>query len=281
MLPLPKLCISLHKIENMHYILTLSYRGAGLSGWQVQNNAVTVQGELDRALGILFRTLVQTTGAGRTDTGVNAVNYVCDFETPEPLHLTKQDFLYKINAITRKEIVVHDICAEGECGFMTSGEYPFNSRFSAKSRVYRYFLHSAKDPFAEGFSWRCPWPLDVDQMNRAATLLLGEHDFSCFEKVGGGNATSVCNVLRAEWARYAPGHVAQLGFPDDGNYLVFTIEANRFLRNMVRAIVGTLVDVGRGRRSADSVASLIASGKRSDAGESVPGTALFLSKIIY
>ncbi len=265
----------------MHYILTLSYRGAGLSGWQVQNNAATVQGELDRALAVLFRTPVQTTGAGRTDAGVNAVNYVCDFETPEPLHLTKQDFLYKINAITRKEIIVHDICAEGECGFMPQGEYPFNSRFSAKSRVYRYFLHSAKDPFAEGFSWRCPWALDIDEMNRAAALLLGEHDFSCFEKAGGGNATSICTVLKAEWAHYTPSHVSLLGFPDDGNYLVFTVEANRFLRNMVRAIVGTLVDVGRGRRSADSVAELLASGKRSDAGESVPGTALFLSKITY
>ena len=265
----------------MHYILTLSYRGAGLSGWQVQNNAETVQGELDKALGILFGRPVHTTGAGRTDTGVNAVNYVCDFETPETLRLTKRDFLYKINAILRKEIVVHDI-AETDAGeFGRTGEYPFNSRFSAKSRQYRYFLHGAKDPFAESFSWRCPWPLDIDAMNRAARLLLGEHDFSCFEKVGGGNATSVCNVLRAEWSRYIPAHVTQLGFPDDGRYLVFTIEANRFLRNMVRAVVGTLVDVGRGRRSAESVAALMASGKRSGAGESVPGAALFLSKIIY
>lgn len=264
-----------------HYILTLSYRGAGLGGWQVQNNATTVQGELDRALGILFGVSVHTTGAGRTDAGVNAVNYVCDFETPEPLHLTKGDFIYKINAILRQEIVVHDI-AEDIAG--TGGKpwrYTFNSRFSAKSRTYRYFVHGAKDPFAEGFSWRCPRTLDMDRMNEAAKLLLGEHDFSCFEKVGGGNATSVCTVLRAEWSRYTPAHVTQLGFPDDGNYLVFTIEANRFLRNMVRAIVGTLIDVGRGRRSPESITELLAGGKRSDAGESVPGTALFLYKINY
>lgn len=271
----------MRKTTDMHYILTLSYRGAGLSGWQIQNNAVTVQGELDRALSILSGVPVQTTGAGRTDAGVNAVNYVCDFETPEPLHLTRQDFLYKINAIVRKEIVVHDICEEGTAPFLRNGEYSFNSRFSAKSRVYRYFIHSAKDPFAEGFSWRCPWPLDVEAMNEAAKLILGEHDFSCFEKVGGGNTTSVCTVTKAEWSRYTPAHVTQLGFPDDGKYIVFTIEANRFLRNMVRAVVGTFVDVGRGRRSVDSVATLIASGKRSDAGESVPGTALFLCKINY
>ena len=265
----------------MRYILTLSYRGAGLGGWQIQNNAATVQGELDRALGILFGVPVQTTGAGRTDAGVNAVNYVCDFETPKPLHLTKGDFLYKINAITRREIVVHDIAEEGDGQFSGKGGNPFSSRFSAKSRTYRYFLHSAKDPFIESFSWRCPWPLDVEEMNRAASLLLGEHDFSCFEKTGGGNATSICTVRRAEWERYTPGHVSRLGFPDDGGYLVFTVEANRFLRNMVRAIVGTLVDVGRGRRSAESVAELLKGGKRGDAGESVPGSALFLCKVDY
>lgn len=265
----------------MHYILTLSYLGAGLSGWQIQNNARTVQGELERALGILFGTAVQTTGAGRTDAGVNAVNYVCDFETPEPFHLTKQGFLYKINAITPREITVHDILAEGEGGFNSSEEHPFNSRFSARSREYRYFVHSAKDPFVQGFSWRCPYPLDVEKMNGAAALLLGEHDFSCFEKVGGGNKTSICTVYRAVWEHYVPAHVQQLGFPDDGNYLVFTIEANRFLRNMVRAVVGTLVDVGRGRRSVESVSALLEGGKRGDAGESVPGTALFLDRIKY
>lgn len=265
----------------MRYILTLSYRGDGFSGWQVQNNAATVQGELDRALGILFGEPVQTTGAGRTDAGVNAVNYVCDFETREPLHLTKRDFIYKINAITRRGIVVHDIAEEGENPFLPAGGQAFSSRFSAKSREYRYFLHGAKDPFAEAFSWRCPWPLDMPAMNGAAGLLLGEHDFSCFEKTGGGNATSVCTVFRAEWTRYAPWHVTQLGFPDDGGYLMFTIEANRFLRNMVRAIVGTLVDVGLGRRDAESVAELLRGGKRGDAGESVPGNALFLTGIRY
>ena len=265
----------------MHYILTLSYRGGGLGGWQVQNNAVTVQGELERALGILFGTAVHTTGAGRTDAGVNAVNYVCDFETPEPLHLTKQDFIYKINAITRKEIAVHDIREATAEQVGEDGGQAFNSRFSAKSREYRYFIHRAKDPFAEAFSWRCPWPLDMERMNTAAAMLLGEHDFSCFEKTGGGNATSVCTVRKAVWSRYTPEHVRLLGFPDDGNYLMFTIEANRFLRNMVRAVVGTLVDVGRGRRAPESVEELLRSGKRGDAGESVPGNALFLSRITY
>ena len=265
----------------MHYILTLSYRGAGLSGWQIQNNAVTVQGELDRALGILFGTPVQTTGAGRTDAGVNATNYVCDFETPEPLHLTKQDFLYKINAIIRKEIVVHDIAEAGVEPFSDDGEYPFNSRFSAKSRKYRYFIHSAKDPFAESFSWRCPWPLDVERMNEAAALLLGEHDFSCFEKTGGGNSTSICTVMSASWTHYSPSHTSLLGFPDDGNYLVFTIEANRFLRNMVRAIVGTLVDVGRGRIRPEQMTEILDAKDRQAAGHTAPPFGLYLAKVYY
>lgn len=280
------------------YILTLSYRGAALSGWQSQKNAVTVQGELDRALGILLGQSVQTVGAGRTDAGVNAVNYVCHFDASETFHLTKQDFLYKINAITRRDIVVHDIrLAPAQMPHSDSADpaqpslpegpgeegaaSEFHARFSATARQYRYFLHSAKDPFAEGFSWRCPYPLDTDAMNRAAALLLGEHDFSCFEKTGGNNATSICTVFKAQWERYTPQHCSLLGFPDDGGYLVFTVEANRFLRNMVRAMVGTLVDVGRGRRSPESVGELLRSGKRSDAGESVPGTALFLSEIRY
>ncbi len=262
----------------MRYVVTLSYKGAPLSGWQSQRNAVTVQGELDRALGILLGQSVQTVGAGRTDAGVNAVNYVCHFDASENLPLAKQDFIYKINAIIRREIVVHDIRpAETD----KAAENEFHARFSATRRSYRYFLHSAKDPFAENFSWRCPFPLDTGAMNRAAALLLGEHDFSCFEKTGGGNATSICTVHKAVWERYTPSHCSLLGFPDDGGYLVFTIEANRFLRNMVRAIVGTLVDVGRGTRTPESITGLLSGGKRSDAGESVPGTALFLSKIEY
>ncbi len=258
----------------VRYIVTLSYKGAPLSGWQSQKNAVTVQGELDRALSILLGASVQTVGAGRTDAGVNAVNYVCHFDANENLPLAKQDFIYKINAILRREIVVNDIRPA-----VTDNE--FHARFSATRRGYRYFLHNAKDPFAESFSWRCPYLLNVEAMNRAAALLLGEHDFSCFEKTGGNNATSICTVYKAVWEHYTPAHCSLLGFPDDGGYLVFTVEANRFLRNMVRAIVGTLIDVGRGTRTPESITELLQSGKRSNAGESVPGTALFLYKIDY
>ena len=265
----------------MRYIATLSYCGKELSGWQKQRNASTVQGELERALGILAAAPVETVGAGRTDAGVNAVNYVCHFDLPEPFPMAKPELLHKINAILRKDIVIHDITPENSFASRADAARPIHARFSARERTYRYFIHRAKDPFLENLSWRCVWPLDIDRMNLACACLLGEHDFSCFEKVGGNNKTSICTVRKAVWERWTPSHIAMTGFPDDGNYLVFTISADRFLRNMVRAIVGTMVDVGRGRIEPEDVAEILRRGKRSEAGESVPGFALFLSKVEY
>ncbi len=133
-----------------------------------------------------------------------------------------------------------------------------------------------------GYSYLYTFPIDVEKMNRAATLLLGRHDFSCFEKVGSDNKTSICTVTKAVWEPYTPDHVKLLGYPaEEGDYLVFTISADRFLRNMVRAVVGSLLDIGRGRRDEDWMASLVQGGTRSDAGESVPGHALFLCKVEY
>ena len=126
------------------------------------------------------------------------------------------------------------------------------------------------------------YPLDIEAMNNAAQLLLGEHDFSCFEKVGGNNATSVCTITEAHWSTYRPTHVELMGMPcEEGDYIVFRIRANRFLRNMVRAIVGSLIEVGRGKKEASWISELIASGSRSDAGQSVPGKALFFCGAEY
>ena len=126
------------------------------------------------------------------------------------------------------------------------------------------------------------YPLDMEAMNEAAELLLGEHDFSCFEKVGGNNATSICTITQAHWSTYRPTHVEMMGFPyKEGDYIVFRIRANRFLRNMVRAIVGSLIEVGRGRKSPSWITELIASGSRSAAGQSVPGHALFFTGAEY
>jgi tRNA pseudouridine38-40 synthase len=257
----------------MRYKIRLSYDGSAFCGWQIQNNATTVQGELQDALAKLCGQPVQVTGAGRTDTDVNSINYIAHFDLPETVSIETPHLTYKLNAILSQRIVIHEVCVADE---------EFHARFDATSREYRYFIHFCKDPFAEKFSYRMRNTLDINKMNEAAALMLGEHDFSCFEKVGGNNATSICTVTEAHWEAYRPSHVELMDYPyQEGDYLVFTIRANRFLRNMVRAVVGSLIEVGRGKKDPAWIASLIENGTRSDAGSSVPGKALFFSGATY
>ena len=254
-------------------MIRLSYNGLTLSGWQRQNNAPSVQQELSHAVSVLLGSETEVTGAGRTDARVNAVNYIAHFDTTGPVPFDATGLIYKINAILPKNITVHEIlpCPDD-----------FHARFSAISREYHYFIHLREDPFMESFSYRCRYPLDMERMNSAAAHLLGRHDFRCFEKTGSSNRTSICTVLEARWETYTPPHVSILGYPSaPGDCIFFRIRADRFLRNMVRAIVGSLVDVGRGRHDPEWIAALIQSGTRSDAGESVPGNALFLNRVEY
>lgn len=306
----------------MRYSITLSYAGALFRGWQRQPSDPSVQQCLEEALGRILGTETPVIGAGRTDTGVNAIGYVACFDGPAGL--AAEDFRYKLNAILPRTVVVNSISEAG---------HDFHARFDAVRREYTYFIHRSKDPFVEAFSWQCGYPgLDFDAMNLAASLLVGTHDFSCFEKVGADNKTSVCTVFEAFWQPYTPSHVQIMGevgaapakasygraMPVLGSpcgtqtgplpaavegaaptsqipqYWFFRIAADRFLRNMVRAIVGTLIEVGRGKRSVEEFGGLVlpAPGPgiafpkagaplRSLAGESVPGHALFLSKIEY
>ena len=300
----------------MRYFIKLSYDGAEFCGWQFQPNAVTVQECLERTLSTLLKEPVQVIGAGRTDSKVNAIGYVAHFDYDKVIDTPALG--YKLNAILPRGVVVHSVRPAGDDGNL-------HARFSATRREYTYFLHRTKDPFIAARSYFCPWPLDVDAMNEAAALLLGTHDFRCFEKAGSDNRTSICTVSEAFWTSYTPDHVAVMGFApaasdpgpsrDSGPvYLYFRIAADRFLRNMVRAVVGSLVEVGRGRRTVEDFASLIlppasadspdsASSQcgpagspvsaervrtapdgtpfRSLAGESVPGHALFLSRVDY
>ena len=256
----------------MRYIIVLSYDGFKFCGWQVQNNAKSIQGELQQALGTLLGEMTPVTGAGRTDSLVNAIGYTAHFDTNRPIPDTEQ-FRYKLNAILPYGITVHRICPADE---------GFHARFDALSREYHYFIHRRKDPFVERFSWQCHHDLDMDRMNAAASFLLGKHDFSCFEKTGGNNATSICTVFSAAWESYTPTHVGMMGYPaEKDDYIVFTIKADRFLRNMVRAVVGSLVEVGRGKKEPEWILTLLKEGSRSDAGESVPGHALFFSGAEY
>ena len=257
----------------MRYSIRLSYDGGAFCGWQIQNNAVSVQGVLEKALSTLCGQEIQITGAGRTDTSVNAINYIAHFEIPTGLSLEAEQLSYKLNAMLPREIVIHEICEVSE---------DFHARFNAQSREYHYFVHFCKDPFCEKFSYRMRYKLDIEAMNKSAQLLLGEHDFSCFEKVGGNNATSICTITEAVWSTYRPTHVELMGAPYcEGDYIVFRIRANRFLRNMVRAIVGSLIEVGRGKKDPSWITELIASGSRSAAGQSVPGNALFFTGAEY
>ena len=257
----------------MRYKIRLSYDGSAFCGWQIQNNADSVQGELENALQKFLGTKIPVTGAGRTDTGVNAINYIAHIDIPDEVRVEAAQLCYKLNAILPRTISVHEVCEVSD---------DFHARFDARSREYHYFIHFVKDPFCEKYSYRLRHHLDIEKMNEAATLLLGEHDFSCFEKTGGNNTTSICTVTEASWSTYRPSHCGLPGYPyEEGNYIVFKVVANRFLRNMVRAIVGSLIEVGRGRKEPSWISELIASGNRSDAGSSVPGEALFFTGAEY
>ena len=257
----------------MRYKIRLSYDGSAFCGWQIQNNARTLQGELEKALSTLLGSPVQVTGAGRTDSDVNAIGYIAHFDVPDEVSVEAAHLCYKLNAMLPREMVVHEVSVASE---------DFHARFDARMREYHYFIHFRKDPFCEKYSYRMRYPLDIDKMNEAAGHLLGEHDFSCFEKVGGNNATSICTVTEAVWKTYRPMHADMMGFPcEEGDYIVFRIRANRFLRNMVRAVVGSLIEVGRGKKEPSWIAQLIKSGSRSDAGSSVPGNALFFTGAEY
>ncbi len=297
----------------MRYCLSLSYDGCAFCGWQIQPNAPSVQASLEGVLSRLLGCRVAVTGAGRTDTAVHAVNYIAHFDYDGILPFEAADFTYKLNAMLPREVVVHSVTPVAD---------DFHARFSARRREYTYFIHRRKDPFLRGYSWQCGYPsLDFEAMNEACRYLLGTHDFSCFEKTGGDNKTSICTVHEASWHPYTPSHIQLLNteegtvlqihghprpckregpaaagsgrgrseakaicdtVPSAGSdYWYFRIAADRFLRNMVRATVGTLIEVGRGKHGPEWVAELIASGTRGDAGESVPGHALFLNKVEY
>ena len=255
----------------MRYLIRLSYDGTAFCGWQIQQQAPSVQDCLQQALALLLKRETPVTGAGRTDTGVHAVGYAAHFDAADLCGLDPEQFIYKLNAILPRSVTVHGVFP---------AEESFHARFDAVRREYSYFVHRGKDPFIEAWSLREDRPLDMAAMNRAAAQLLGTRDFSCFDKTGGNNKTSICTVFEARWERYTPTHVAVLGYPE-GEYLRFHIAADRFLRNMVRATVGTLLEIGRGKQAPEWIDEVLTAGERGKAGESVPGHALFLQRVLY
>lgn len=262
--------------SKMRFFASISYDGAEYSGWQIQPNAPSIQDEIQKALSVLFGEKIAVMGAGRTDTGVNAIGFIAHFDIGNDLILKEPEkVIYKINAILPKGITIH--------GFKHVKD-DAHARFDAESRTYKYFIHRPKDPFMNRYSWNCRFPLDMDSMNEAAKFLLGRHDFSCFEKMHGNSSSPFCTITNAKWSAYTTSVSTRKDAEltsEANDYIVFTITANRFLRNMVRAIVGTLVEIGRGKRSPEWIREVMQSGDRCQAGQSVPGNALFLTDIRY
>lgn len=242
----------------MRYFVTLSYDGTRFHGWQIQPNGISVQGELEHGLSLLLRTTVQVTGAGRTDAGVHARMMVAHFDYDGDVDC--QQLAYKLNKLLPQDIAVQKIEPVAA---------DLHARFSAISRTYYYYLHTTKDPFQRHYSCELHYPLDFELMNRAAAMLLDYEDFGAFCKSHADVKTTLCHVTEARWVQLS-----------DYEWR-FEITANRFLRNMVRAVVGTLIEVGRGRLSLDDFCRVVEGKRRSDAGESMPGNALFLVDIKY
>ncbi len=241
------------------YFIFFAYDGTRYHGWQIQPNAITVQQELQRALSTLLRRDIETVGAGRTDTGVHARQMAAHFDWEgDPIDTAQT--AYRLNRILPRDISVYEV---------RQANADMHARFSATARTYHYYIHTSKDPFCRHYSLQMHYPLDFDRMNRAAQLFLAHDDYAAFCKAGGDNKTTVCHVTEARWIQTSP------------TTWYFRITANRFLRNMVRAVVGTLIEVGRGRLSEEEFAEILQHGNRSDAGESMPGHALFLEEVRY
>lgn len=248
------------------YFLRLSFDGTRYHGWQRQPGAMTVQQALEEALGTLTRApggIVAVTGAGRTDAGVHAAMMPAHIDLPsEPADIGA--FIRSLNSLVGKDIAIHEMVRVADDA---------HARFDAVSRTYHYYVTLRKNPFASQYSWRCSSGLDFEAMNRAARLLLGRQDFGSFAKLHSDAKTNICNVTRAEWVA-VPGY-------DMADAMMFVITADRFLRNMVRAVVGTLVEVGRGKLDTEGFRRVIESGDRCAAGTSMPAQGLFLHHVGY
>ena len=249
--------------QNQRYFIELCYDGTNYHGWQVQPNAVTVQELLDKALTTVLHQPIETTGCGRTDAGVHAKEFFAHFDVTGEAVIDDGswaiDIQKKLNSILPSNIAIKKI-------FPVAADT--HTRFDATLRSYEYHIHFNKDPFKNGYSWLLRDEPDIELMNQAAAIIMQYTDFSCFSKSNTQVKTNNCKVSRAEWVK-----------TDDG--IVFHISADRFLRNMVRAIVGTLLQVGRKEIEPEYVHTVIESKNRSKAGTSVPACGLYLTEVKY
>ena len=241
----------------MRYFIKLAYNGTNYHGWQYQPNASSVQETMNKAVSTILNTEINLMGAGRTDTGVHAKEMYAHFDFKKSFEI--ESVIHKLNSFLPKDITVYDIIPVPDAA---------HTRFDAVKRTYEYHINTFKDPFLQEQSWYFHQHLDIDLMNEAAKLLFKHTDFQCFSKVNTDVNTFDCTVFEAHWSK-------------ENEKLIFTISANRFLRNMVRAIVGTLINIGLHKITLTDFDAIIKSKNRDKAGFSVPAHGLYLTKIEY
>ena len=242
----------------VRYFIHFAYDGTNYHGWQIQPDANSVQEELQKALSVLLRHDVEIVGAGRTDAGVHARQMVAHFEWDGQLDC--QQTAYRLGRMLPRDIAIYRIEPVAD---------DMHARFSAVRRTYHYYLHTERDPFCRQYSCELHYDLDFERMNEAGRILCTYEDFGAFCKSHSDVKTTLCRVSEAHWIQV------------DSTHWYFRISANRFLRNMVRAVVGTMIDVGRGRITLDDFRKIVEGKQRTQAGESMPAHALFLEEIEY
>ncbi|MFN4234116.1 MAG: tRNA pseudouridine(38-40) synthase TruA [Bacteroidia bacterium] len=240
------------------YFIKLAFKGTNYHGWQVQDNAHSVQAELNKSLSLLLNQTIETVGCGRTDTGVHATEYYAHFDSNKIVSDIPQ-LIFKLNKILSQNIAIYNIIKV---------KNDANARFDAIDRTYKYYITTQKDPFLTESAYYYYGNLDIELMNKAAHILLSYKDFEAFSKTNTQVNNYICHIYQANWT--IKEHI-----------LIFEIRANRFLRNMVRAIVGTLLEVGKRNMNLEEFKQVIESKNRCNAGNSVPAHALFLTKVNY
>ncbi len=239
------------------YAVQLAYDGTNYCGWQIQPNGETVQEVLNKAFSLLLRQNIALTGCGRTDSGVHAAYYVAHFDAD--INIDYNQLTNKLNSFLPDDIRIFNIISVPE---------DFNSRYNAIKRTYKYYICTQKQVFNNKYSWHVHIEPDIELMNAACKILIGEKDFTSFSKLHTDTANNICNVSEAKWVK-------------DGENFIFTVSANRFLRNMVRAMVGTLIEVGNNKLNPADVLDILEAKNRCKAGQSVPAKGLFLYDVVY
>ena len=243
----------------MRHFIKLSYNGTDFHGWQIQTDASSIQQEIEEKLSTILQTKTTILGCGRTDAGVHAKEFFAHFDSTKEFLIDKQQLVYKLNTMLHSHIAIQDI---------VQVHSDAHARFNATKRSYEYRISKFKDPYGASLAYKLNIDLDIEKMNKACQHLLGEQDFGSFCKAKADNFTNLCTVFEAGWE-------------EENDQIVFRISANRFLRNMVRAIVGTMLDVGQRRIAPEEMVSIIAAKDRTKAGRSVPAHGLYLTKVEY